>query len=639
MRKIITVLLIASLCVSFPFCFSAEENMVNEFKNNLFMGDWVPAMDTEEQVKTMAENGIQYTFVWGYDHNNEKSRNQVEWCAKYGIKCILKDVHLEVYGGNSVEQIKALTPQQIYEIIEPNLDNPAVIGYNIWDEPAQTYLKDVGLIVENFRQALNGTSSDLIPFVNLYPPLAGMNYESYIEDYFEETKLDYVSIDIYPLLDKVQENYVFALNTAASVARRYNADFWIFMQSMSFLGGHTVPDISGLRFQAYISLAFGAKKIMHFCYKRPGTTGEFMYSTASVDADGETKTDLWYLTHQLNDEMSFLAPLYSKYTYLGTYIVYSGNASDNPNYLHKRLITDQYVSDRSIKEIHTDQPLLVGVFDGAMIMTNASDPLVEKKSVSISVDFRYAEDVYITRAGERSHWEPEENGRYEVILESGEGVFVEIEQNLTAEQQKTENLIDEYREIAMWWQNCDKQLLVSGSYVNFEEAFAVAQAVADTDISYDEFLPCLINLRQGYSEIISVNDHYCSLTEDFLEKYSSLLPEYFSADSFAAYDEAKSELESVYAKNPEKETVLYNRTFSAAYDKAVDAAQKLVYEGIYGDVDLDGNVSIIDVILLLRHCAGKTVLGINSQYAADLSGNGEINIIDLNQLMRYIAGK
>lgn len=68
MQKIITVLLIASLCVSFPFCFSAEENMVNEFKDNLFMGDWVPAMDTEEQVKTMAENGIQYTFVWGCDH-------------------------------------------------------------------------------------------------------------------------------------------------------------------------------------------------------------------------------------------------------------------------------------------------------------------------------------------------------------------------------------------------------------------------------------------------------------------------------------------------------------------------------------------------------------------------------------------
>ncbi|PWM47018.1 MAG: hypothetical protein DBX47_01150 [Clostridiales bacterium] len=639
MKKIISTILIVILALSFPFAISANEENENDFKQNLYMGDWVPAMDTEEQVKTMAENGVQYTFVWFYDYNNEKSRKQVEWCAKYGIKCILKDVHLEVYGGNNAEQIAALTPEKIYEIIEPNLNNPAVVGYNIWDEPGQQSLYYVGMIVDNFKKAISKTSSNLIPFVNLYPPLAGMDYESYMNDYFEKVKLDYVSFDIYPLLDTTQSNYIYAVNTAATAARNHNADFWIFIQSMSFAAGHVEPDLSGLRFQAYTSLAFGAKKLMHFCYKRPGTTGEFVESVASIDADGVTKTPLWDLTQQLNSEMHFLSPIYSKYKNLGTYVYYPENPNTIPPYLNKRLLLNQYVANRSIKQTSSDQPLLIGVFNGAMILLNASE-ITEKKTATVSIDFRYADKVFITRAGERIEWLPGENGKYEITLESGEGVFVELNETLTTEQQKLETLINEYREIAIWQSTQNEKLFVTQTYESFIEALNAVSPIFDTDnITYEELLPLVTTLKTAYKNIITVNMQYRALTEEFFKDYSTIKTEYFSAESFTQYEEAKTALKNIYDLNPSKDTLTYNRSFIKAYTTATEAAKQLSYTGLYGDLNFDGRTSLIDAMLLFLSCAGKRTLDINQQYAADISKNGSVNLTDAMTLFKRIAGK
>ena|GEM_PF-3383067 len=61
-----------------------------------------------------------------------------------------------------------------------------------------------------------------------------------------------------------------------------------------------------------------------------------------------------------------------------------------------------------------------------------------------------------------------------------------------------------------------------------------------------------------------------------------------------------------------------------------------VRDFIFGDVNNDGNVDLIDVTMLQRYAAGWPNVNINRN-AADVNSDGEINIIDVTILQRYVA--
>ena len=56
---------------------------------------------------------------------------------------------------------------------------------------------------------------------------------------------------------------------------------------------------------------------------------------------------------------------------------------------------------------------------------------------------------------------------------------------------------------------------------------------------------------------------------------------------------------------------------------------------LYGDLNGDGKVNVMDLIRLKRHIAdGTEVVG-----NADVNGDGKVNVMDLIRLKRYIAGE
>jgi hypothetical protein len=58
---------------------------------------------------------------------------------------------------------------------------------------------------------------------------------------------------------------------------------------------------------------------------------------------------------------------------------------------------------------------------------------------------------------------------------------------------------------------------------------------------------------------------------------------------------------------------------------------------IYGDVNDDGNVNLIDISILSRYVAGWPDYTVNEQ-AADVNNDGVINMIDISILTRHIGG-
>ena len=59
-------------------------------------------------------------------------------------------------------------------------------------------------------------------------------------------------------------------------------------------------------------------------------------------------------------------------------------------------------------------------------------------------------------------------------------------------------------------------------------------------------------------------------------------------------------------------------------------------DGIPGDVDGNGNLNVIDVTLLLRHCMGGAQLTGQALLNADYNGDGSVNVIDVTLLLRRV---
>lgn len=58
-----------------------------------------------------------------------------------------------------------------------------------------------------------------------------------------------------------------------------------------------------------------------------------------------------------------------------------------------------------------------------------------------------------------------------------------------------------------------------------------------------------------------------------------------------------------------------------------------------GDIDMDGNINVTDLMMCLHHVSGRTILSAQGQVNADIDGNGLINVSDLMRLLHYVSGR
>ena len=398
-----------------------------------------PKKVTEETIKDLAEAGIDISMVIYSALSPENKKNVLDWHAKHGVMAWIRDPYLrEGTPGKDYDPTKK-------ELIEPYKNHPAFFGNVFNDEPGTAHYKGISDYVNAYHESFPGK----IPFVNLLPfyasdeqltygaaaqkidfydtPASG--YEDYLERFTKTVDVPFICTDIYPLRcdenkkKTAYKNYVRAIEFVAREARSSGREFWCYIQSFSSKTRplFRVPDEKDLRWQCYSMLSFGAKTILYFVWHGPEVND---YLNTPIDAEGN-KNPLWYSAKKVNSEIIALSDVYLEYDNIGAFNV---NAAEDLTYLHMTYPLDGF---EAIEEIKCDDPLLVGCFnkkDGtskAVTVVNMSHR-EEDKTITASVKFSSSR-ITAYFGGVPQILTPDTNGRCNITLESGEGVFITVE--------------------------------------------------------------------------------------------------------------------------------------------------------------------------------------------------------------------
>lgn len=610
-----------------------QKEAIEYFKDNLHMGDWVPCVNTEEDVKTMAENGIQFTFLWSFSYDNPQSVQQLLWCMKYGIKVFLMDTHITKSPWNSNEKNSV---EEMKKTIKPSINNPYILGYDLWDEPAKTEgYPDLINFVNNFKTA---AENNLIAFVNLFPWVNDSYGKEYLDGSFTALGLDHVSVDIYPYLgDRTEDYYVKNVSAAGTSAREHNGDFWLFIQSMSIIdNGKRAPELKELRQQAYVGLANGVQKMMHFCYQDPWGKGD----VASVTIDGK-KTPIYEYTQTVNREMKYLTPIYNQFSSTGIFTV-KGSVGKTAPFMRENLfgITGQ---DMYINSVTSDEDLLVGKFDSktddrkAFVFVNVSE-VMEGKATTVT--FKSPSDkVTLIYEGKTETLLPDENGVYTIELNCGDGVFVICEPNLTEEEKEISAKIDEALNILA--EKCHKLVATNQDIYYTPESFdnlkknadLLTEAIInkDKEVIYKICSDIKIAAENLYTQL----DYYKELAKPYLDLAQGLDPTLFEEKSWNSFKKMTDTLAQKCSTEELNGFIAIKNYLS--YAERV--TKKLEFIGTYGDCDRNGSIDLNDAMTLIMITAKKADLTANISYIGDIDKSGDITLNDAMRIIMFVAKK
>ena len=230
------------------------------------------------------------------------------------------------------------------------LNNASVVGWYLWDEPPLYYPparrlppdQVFGCIREMtrlMRDPTNGAGThDKLPFVNLFPiqiyPWFGppcssdtvMAYGCYLDQYlssFDQDSLPapVLSFDNYPfeVPRAVFRRYFVQLamvrDRAAQHSRpSYRIPFWSVIQASprrekSATPYYATPTLNQIRWQAYVSIAYGAKGILYWTLRpMDGPPSEPGFGASFLRRDGTPNGALYDSLTALNAELRGLGP-------------------------------------------------------------------------------------------------------------------------------------------------------------------------------------------------------------------------------------------------------------------------------------------------------------------------------------------
>ena len=161
----------------------------------------------------------------------------------------------------------------------------------------------------------------------------------------------------------------------------------------------------------------------------------------------------------------------------------------------------------------------------------------------------------------------------------------------------------------------------------------------------------IIAARAAYNAL--TDDQKAMVDKDTLDKLTAAETAVINAltDAFAA-----AQVSTQINKLPEKITFADKEAVEAAraaYDalsddqkayvdedtvkKLTDAEAAIANPVLLGDVDGDGEVSVLDATLMQRYSAMMITLTDNQLRAGDIDGDGEVDVTDITMLQRYLA--
>ena len=394
----------------------------------------------------------------------------LELCESKGI-----DAQIQLHSKLTDPRYTAYT--NVFTQVYPNIDfkdYPALKGFFIVDEPTWDQLEYieanyVSWFNENYAESghefyvnmLGGYSSWIghIRDANgefIYTNNGGYIdniatdmqkttfYNAYVNKWLTilkkiETKNKYFSIDDYPLEDNqegaltlptdelpegyerhIAETWLLTLYNAANVAKNNNFLFGAYVQACDEEGRNfRLPTkLAEIRWQAYINMAFGAKRLVYYGYDQR-TGGTYM-------TEGGNPLDMYYFVQATNEEILKFDHVIAAFdTWLG---VKTFSATNEKCVAFQNVADVELAALTGVSNVITDKDLLVGEMvdengNHGYMLVGYDDPY-NGGTTEVSMTFEGALGVIIYRNGERILSEDLVDGVFSTTISAGEGIFV-----------------------------------------------------------------------------------------------------------------------------------------------------------------------------------------------------------------------
>ncbi|MCL5269612.1 MAG: hypothetical protein M1457_03440, partial [bacterium] len=230
--------------------------------------------------------------------------------SQAGLKCIVSDPATHV-GDEAAGLAESEIERRVAELTGRVAGHKAVFGYYLRDEPGARIFPGLG----KWAAAYARHAPAALAYINLFPNYASpaqldtSTYGNYLESFVQAVHPKFISYDHYALMDdgSLREGYFRNLEEVRAAALRHGLPFWNIVLSNSHFH-YAEPTPASLRFQAYTTLAYGARGISYFTYFAPAIGN---YRLAPTDQFGH-KTPTWDMLREVNFQLQRLAPEYVK---------------------------------------------------------------------------------------------------------------------------------------------------------------------------------------------------------------------------------------------------------------------------------------------------------------------------------------
>ena len=243
----------------------------------------------------------------------------------------------EVNGLQVVVSVNRITTEKqidsIVKIVNIYKDHPAVIGFNLFDEPSAANFELLGKEYERVKEAAGPDKLVLINFLPNYasPEQCGVSeegedgltfYQTYLKKYYDMAFSDIVSFDFYPYRSKQSgdvKNYANMISNFCDIMKIANErklGAWGYVQCGEWNGTRT-PNKEELLLLTNFHLMFGLKGYSYFLYVTPinGETAEGFFK-GMVTYEGEP-TETYYKVKDTAAEIDGMTGVYLDFDFKG----------------------------------------------------------------------------------------------------------------------------------------------------------------------------------------------------------------------------------------------------------------------------------------------------------------------------------
>ncbi len=294
---------------------------MDKFDITYFYGPDNEHIVMEECIKDMADAGITLaTLQYGYEVN----KKVIPLLEKYGIRAYVKDWELNsAYWDNACDKVEGIVKRMVSEY----KDCPAVIGYDLSDEPGKENFPILSKMVDAFRR-YDGARECVI---NLFPNYAsakqlGTNcYEEYLEEFINTVKPPFISYDHYHFRGRDARDEIKADSSISErerlirIAAEKEDDRGGFFENIAIVrekalkynlpamlivllichGPYRDLTREEISWEVNMSLAYGMKRISYFTYWLVPHDDFWRWDNAFCDLDGN-KMAHYYDAQEIN---------------------------------------------------------------------------------------------------------------------------------------------------------------------------------------------------------------------------------------------------------------------------------------------------------------------------------------------------